>query len=302
MRTLRMLTFFGLALVVVTAMVFAGNRKFEKKFQVSPGGTLTLKTDVGSVHVSGTAGNEVTVTVDMEGRQKDIDDFEITADQTSGGVEVRGKTHRGGWNIFHSSDFDARFTVTVPHAYQAHVATSGGDLEISEIQGTVEGKTSGGDVRGKQLEGPVDLETSGGTIRIETVKGNLKAETSGGDIHVTGVAGDVDAGTSGGNVTVAEVDGKVNAETSGGNVTVKVRGGNRGVHAETSGGNVEVFIGKTSSANIDASTSGGDVVCDLPVSVSGTIRESSIKGTINGGGALIYAHTSGGNVHIRPLE
>jgi lia operon protein LiaG len=103
-------------------------------------------------------------------------------------------------------------------------------------------------------------------------------------------------------VVIADVEGRVRAETSGGNVAVKVRGGNKGVHAETSGGNVEVFVAKDCAANLDASTSGGNVECDLPVTVVGKIKESSIKGTINGGGPLIYAHTSGGNVRIRPLE
>jgi len=80
---------------------------------------------------------------------------------------------------------------------------------------------------------------------------------------------------------------------------VVVRGGNKGVHAETSGGNVEIAVASNVSANIDAATSGGSVECDLPVTVQGKIHESSIKGTVNGGGPLIYAHTSGGDVRIK---
>ena len=63
-----------------------------------------------------------------------------------------------------------------------------------------------------------------------------------------------------------------------------------------------IAIAKSVAAMIDASTSGGDVICDLPVTVSGKISESRIKGTLNGGGELIYAHTSGGNVRIKPLD
>ena len=99
-----------------------------------------------------------------------------------------------------------------------------------------------------------------------------------------------------------DVEGSVKAETSGGNVSVSVRGSNKGVHAETSGGNVTIAIAKTVGATIDASTSGGEVECDLPVTVTGKIRSTSIRGTVNGGGNTIYAHTSGGNVRIRGLE
>jgi len=289
-------------LVAASISGVAANRHFEKKFQVSPGGTLSVSTDAGSVRVTGTSLNEVSILVEMEGRQKDIDGFEIKAEQTSGGVEVKGNSHTSGWKIFRAYDMDAKFTISVPRNYSLRLGTSGGDVEVRDIQGSVEGKTSGGDVRVGTVEGKMDLHTSGGNIHVESAKGNVRAETSGGDVHVTSVTGDVEGETSGGNVTVADVDGRVRAETSGGNVTVKVRGGNKGVHAETSGGNVEIHIAKTCAADIDASTSGGDVECDLPVTVAGKIKESSVKGTINGGGPLIYAHTSGGNVRIRPME
>jgi hypothetical protein len=302
MSSARLTAVVCLLLVAASMSGVAADRRFEKKFPVSPGGTLTVSTDAGSVRVTGTSSDEVSILVEMEGRQKDIDDFEIKAEQTSGGVEVRGKSHNSGWKIFRSYDMDARFTISVPRNYSVRLSTSGGDVEVQDIQGLVDGKTSGGDVRVGKVDGKMDLHTSGGNIRVESAKGNVRAETSGGDVHVTSVTGDVEGETSGGNVTVADVEGKVRAETSGGNVTVRVRGGNKGVHAETSGGNVEIHIAKNCAANIDASTSGGDVECDLPVTVSGKISDSSVKGTVNGGGPLIYAHTSGGNVRIRPME
>ncbi len=302
MSASRLTVFVSFLLVAASISGVAANRRFEKKFQVSPGGTLNVNTDAGSIRVTGTSSNEVSILVEMEGRQKDIDEFEIKAEQTSGGVEVKGKSHNSGWKIFRSYEMDAKFTISVPRNYNLRLGTSGGDVEIEDTQGSVEGKTSGGDVRATKVEGKVDLTTSGGNIHVESAKGNVRAESSGGDVFVNSVTGDVEGATSGGNVTVADVEGRVRAETSGGNVTVKVRGGNKGVHAETSGGNVEVHIAKGSAANIDASTSGGDVQCDLPVTVSGKIKDSEVKGTINGGGPLIYAHTSGGNIRIRPME
>jgi hypothetical protein len=302
MRSKRFTSLLCLLLAVGITITYAGNRRFDKKFQVSAGGTLVVNTDIGDVRVSGTSSNEVAIVVEFEGRQKDIDDFDISAEQTNAGVEVKGKGRHSGWNIFRSHNINARYSITVPHSYNVRLSTSGGDMEVQDLQGTVKAGTSGGNVTAARIEGGLEMETSGGDIRVESTKGNLHAETSGGDIRVKSVTGDVSAETSGGNITVAEVEGKVHAETSGGNVTVKVIGGNKGVHAETSGGNVDVYVAKTCSANIDASTSGGEVECNLPVTVNGKIRESSVKGTINGGGALIYAHTSGGNVRIRPME
>ena len=65
------------------------------------------------------------------------------------------------------------------------------------------------------------------------------------------------------------MNGNIRAETSGGDVMVKVKNGNQGVHAETSGGDIDITVAKDIAANIDTSTSGGSVICDLPVTVSG---------------------------------
>jgi hypothetical protein len=260
--------------VIAASTLFGADRKYEKKYQVSSGGTLVVNTDQGSVSVVGTGGTEVSILVELH----------------------------GGWNWMFGSNLEAQFTINVPHEYHLKLRTSGGDIDVKNLKGQVEGKTSGGNVRTKTTEGAVDLQTSGGDINAEDLKGDLRAQTSGGDVRIKNIVGGVDAGTSGGNVSVSDVDGGVKAETSGGNVTVSIRGTNKGVHAETSGGDVTIAIAKTVGATIDASTSGGEVECDLPVTVTGKIRSTSVRGTVNGGGNTIYAHTSGGNVRIRGLE
>ncbi len=299
LRSVGVLLILSLLLIPATQ---AGQKKFEKTFQVSPGGTFTIDTDIGTVMVTGSSSNEVVVTAVMEGRDRDIEEFHIDAAQTAGGVEVKAKGKKDFWRFLSGRDFDVRFTVSVPSRYNLKLETSGGDVEVTDIKGMVQGETSGGDIRLTKIEGKTKVETSGGDILIDGVTGELHAETSGGDVTVKGVVGDVDAETSGGNVRIDAVDGKVHAETSGGNVTVRVAGPNKGIHAETSGGNITVVIARNVGATIDASTSGGDVECDLAVTVSGKISESRVKGTVNGGGSLIYAHTSGGNVRIKAVE
>ncbi len=279
-----------------------GEKKFEKKFQVNPGGTLSLETDAGSISITGTTGNEVVVLARIDGRDRDVEVFTINAEHHAGGVTVTGKGPKDFWRFLSGSRLTVEFTVTVPREYNVRLSTSGGNVHISNLKGMVDGSTSGGDITLRQVEGGSKVETSGGDIEADGIKGNVHAETSGGNVKVKNVVGNVEAETSGGNIGVEEVDGKVRAETSGGNVSVKVRGANRGIHAETSGGNVTVAIGRTVGGRIDASTSGGDVICDLPVTVTGKISESRINGTLNGGGELIYAHTSGGNVRIKPLD
>jgi hypothetical protein len=288
-------------LALAVAISPAAERKFEKKFSVKPAGTLTLSTDIGSVTVIGTSSNEVAVVADMEGRARDLEDFEISAQETPNGIEVKGKGRKGGW-FWSWDDIDVHFTVHVPREYSLLLNTSGGNIFVSNVKGKTNGETSGGDIRVEGSEGEVDLGTSGGNIIVESVVGNVNMETSGGDIRITDVTGLVAVSTSGGSIKLSGVDGKVRAETSGGDIVVKLKGGNKGVFAETSGGNIDIMVGKAVAANIDASTSGGEVVCDLPITMSGKIDESRIRGTVNGGGETIHAHTSGGDVRIRALD
>ena len=299
MRTRIPVMVLGILTLITVAAGTAADRRFERKFTVTPGGTLRVHTDIGSVKVTGGSGSEVSVLVEMKGREGDIEDFSVSAEQDAGGVTVRGDLKSlwswGGRNL------DVRFTILVPREYNLSLETSGGDLAVGSLKGSVSGETSGGDIRAREIEGKTDLRTSGGDAYAEKVVGELSLETSGGDIVVNGVKGNTSASTSGGNVKIADVDGRAEAETSGGHVSLSVTGPNRGIKAETSGGDIEISIGKDVGARIDAGTSGGEVVCDLPITVSGKISESSIRGSVNGGGELIHARTSGGDIRIRAL-
>jgi DUF4097 and DUF4098 domain-containing protein YvlB len=288
--------------LVIAGTAVCGQKRFEKKFQVSPGGLLTLGTDVGSVKIVGTSSNEVSIVADMRGRDRDLDSFEITAEQSGKNVDVKGKMSKGGSWFWNSVDIDVDFTISVPHEYSVKMHTAGGDISVSDLKGKVDGKTSGGNVSIGGTEGDVDLETSGGNVEAEKCAGAIRMRTSGGEIGVRTIAGDVDLETSGGDVKVSEVEGKVRAETSGGSMYVKVKGPNKGVFAETSGGDIEIVVSRNVSADIDAATSGGSVHFDFPVTISGQIDESRVRGKLNGGGSTIHAHTSGGDVRFRSAD
>jgi hypothetical protein len=71
----------------------------------------------------------------------------------------------------------------------------------------------------------------------------------------------------------------------------------------TSGGSIDVSLSRSAHVDLDASTSGGHVWTDFAVS-SGTARSNDdrhsreLHGPINGGGPLLYLHTSGGGISV----
>ncbi len=300
----RRTTLFFSVLIVCVAAVMSGEKTFDQTFSVASGGTLSLKTDLGSVEIVGVeGGKEVSVHAVVRGHQRDVDEFEITARTTTTGVEVAGKSLRAKrWWRFGNDDVDVAFTINIPREYNLSAQTAGGDVVIRSVKGKIEGGTSGGNLTLSNVSGVIDLETSGGDIRAQQVEGQLTMGTSGGNIRINDGKGDVDVSTSGGDIILGPIEGKVRAETSGGDITVHVKQVHKGIYAETSGGDINIVVPGTIAATIDAETSGGEVVCDLPVTISGRARESSIRGTVNGGGDIIYAHTSGGDVRIRSAE
>jgi DUF4097 and DUF4098 domain-containing protein YvlB len=276
-------------------------KKVERVFDVRPGGELSLETDAGSVFVEAWEKDQVAVTVGMSGDAEQLRRFKLDFQATDSTVSVLGK-QRHRFFPWHWQSSDIEFRVKVPSAFRARVSTSGGEITAVGVRGNVKCETSGGDLTLSSIVGDVHGETSGGDVVIRNVLGDVQGHTSGGDIRVDSVAGAVRVSTSGGDIVLLRVDGKIHGETSGGSIEARLVGDNGGIHLETSGGNISVFVPKSITADVSASTSGGSVKCDLPLMVSGRISEDELHGKLNGGGNLIELSTSGGNIRIRSLD
>lgn len=322
----------------VLGAAVAEERTFNRTFAVTPGGQLTVEAESGAVRVTGGDTSQVVVQIVAKGSDDALERMDMSAEQNSDGVEVRAKRDGGGWfGWLWSTGMNVRVTVTVPRQYSADLKTSGGNIEVSQLDGNVRGSTSGGSIRLADVQGTVrvntsggsihaervggnthmrtsggtvtatsiggdlDVETSGGGIRVEEVRGAISAHTSSGGVTARNVTGDVELGTSGGSIRAEAIDGKIVASTSGGSVDVELVGANRGIRASTSGGSVTVRLPRAVAGTVDAATSGGSVSCDLPIT-SSEATGKRLRGTLNGGGAEIQARTSGGSVRLVARE
>ena len=270
-----------LALVLIAAgSAQAADKTLDRTFNVSPGGTLVVDADAGGVRVRASDANQVIVRMVFTGSEKDLADLTFDAVQKDNIVTVTAKKAKRSWFSWGGWNGDQQIEVTVPRRYAIDVRTGGGSVDLRDTTGVATLRTSGGDVSAKNVTGNVELRTSGGSILAEAIKGDVDADTSGGDVRVL------------------RVDGKIRADTSGGSVRVSLTGANRGISATTSGGDIEVKLPRGTSGNVEATTSGGDIESDLPVTTT-VWKDSRLEGTLNGGGAPIYAHTSGGSIKLR---
>jgi hypothetical protein len=290
----------------LTFLLFGGqafaDKVFDKKLPATPGGTLTVDTQVGSIAVTGADVREVTVHATVGGSEDFQKEFEVTAESDSRGVTVHGG-RPGGRSWWFTGSTHVKFEIQVPHEYALELKTSGGDIAARTLKGNINAHTSGGDIKLASITGTLDLRTSGGDIQASQLEGDAQLHTSGGTITASDSKGDLDLNTSGGDVRLQNTNGKVTARTSGGDIDANLRGANSGVSLKTSGGNIKIAIPSDFKAALDAHTSGGRVSCDLPVLVRQSDgKNNSLRGDINGGGPVLLAQTSGGSIHIRAHE
>ncbi len=317
--------FLGLILLF-PLLVFAQEERSEKSFTVKPAGWLDLRADFGAAIVRSWQKDEVKVEVVkwVEGRARRsakelFEDYEIRYSQTERGVSIIAEMRGGSSRWWRNNDgLQVEFRLTVPQKYNLDLNTSGGSIEVDDLIGEARLKTSGGSLSLGRIEGPVNAKTSGGSIELRGCKGNLLAHTSGGGIEVGEVDGEVDVETSGGSITVDGASGNLRAHTSGGGVSLRNLRGN--VDASTSGGSMEaellspltapcelstsgggilVYLAKDIKVEVDARASGGEVHCDMPITVQGSFGEGKLQGKLNGGGPLLTLRTSGGGIELR---
>jgi len=305
------------AVLMLAPLAARADFRMEKSLSFESGGSFRLDTDSGSVSVTGTSegGAEVVIT----SRRDDIEEkFDFSFDDSGSGAKVR-VDKRGGWmrSWFGNDGGGLHFEVRLPRQATVFIDSAGGRITLVGIDGEVDLRTSGGGITAEDIKGDVLADTSGGAIKIGSVEGNVSADTSGGSISIRDVSGravadtsgggismrdiggDLVADTSGGGIDIEGAAGRVEADTSGGPVTVAFAAGNdHGGTLSSSGGRVTAVIDPTVGLDIDASSSGGSVRSELPLTIQGTISKSEIHGTLNGGGAVLRLRSSGGGVRI----
>jgi len=128
---------FGVAMITLfLAVPASADFRLERRLALQPGGNFTIETYVGSVSVVGDSPSGVTVTVTSS--RDDLDRrMDITFEERPGSARVtaRRKGTVSGWFRSWSSYGNVRFTVHVPNQTDVSVATSGGGVQLSRLDG-----------------------------------------------------------------------------------------------------------------------------------------------------------------------
>lgn len=251
-----------LAFLLVMSSVLARADQWEHNYPVTGKPEVVVDTNDGEVEVAMASSQQVGVRVITHG-WKINDDLKITATQSNNRIEIR--LHKSDKPCFGFCFQSIKVEIRVPR------------------------------------ESDLDLHSGDGNLRINDVRGKLQLETNDGDIRIDNAEGQLHANTHDGNVDVEGRFDLVNVRTGDGNIDAHVNASQTpqpGWVLRTGDGNIRLALPENFAADIDAHTGDGSVKVDFPLGSSGTVRESDVRGKINGGGISIELQTSDGDVSV----
>ena len=144
--------------------------------------------------------------------------------------------------------------------------------------------------------------TSNGAIQISGTKGDIVATSSNGAIIIENVDGYVSATTSNGRIEITGATGIKDLQTSNLGIEVEVFNFQENISITTSNGGITVYINPSLNADIDMTTSNGQISI-TGVTLTLTISEEKrIAGKLGDGGNRLDIHTSNGNINLYNLE
>jgi DUF4097 and DUF4098 domain-containing protein YvlB len=132
--------------------------------------------------------------------------------------------------------------------------------------------------------------------------GRVEMLNSGGDISLAEGQGEVVAHTSSGSIKVLQARDAVAADTSSGEIAVSFSAVPKAdCRLEVSGGGIQVGLPPATAVDLDARSSGGRVISDLPVTttVQGRQISGTLQGKINGGGPALVLRSSSGDIRLK---
>jgi hypothetical protein len=237
------------------------NERFEKTYDLRPGGEVVLDNTNGSVSVETWSKNAVRLQALKKVKARSRRDAEIFMEKVKIRVEhsrnrLRIETQyprRRGDSGFLSWMFGGRkpqvtveYTLTVPEQVDLDLKTVNGEVTVWDVMGNV------------------DLRTTNGRIEVEDVVGSVKAST---------VNGSIEAG----------VDDLEHRDE---------------IRLKTVNGAITTYLPANMNADVEAGTVNGSIRTDFPLEVRGKWGPKHLNGTVGDGGALVKLETVNGSIKI----
>jgi DUF4097 and DUF4098 domain-containing protein YvlB len=275
------------ALAIVTFGFAAGARaeQWTKTYAVTGHAQVRLTTNDGSIEVNPAAGNQIVARVDTMGLKIDPNDVTIDEHQTGDlvQIEVHVKQHSRFISVqWHSP----KIYLDVPRESDLDLHSGDGSISAHDIKGSLR------------------FDSGDGNLRVDNLHGDLRFHSGDGHIEGSGLDGALEAETGDGNINVRGRFDRVEAHSGDGDVEINIENGSKmngpwTVH--TSDGKVRMRLPDGFSAELDAHTGDGRISTDFPITMSGSLNPSSLRGKLGNGGESLKITSGDGSIYIEKI-
>lgn len=273
--------------------------------------TLKVTDDAGAVTVTGADVDTVQVKVvktayDSTQARADaeVKTVKYTIEQTGNNITVK-------YTIPDSMNFNNRvnsvdFTITVPNQTNVDVDNNMGDVNVTDIEGSVVTQSDFGEITVDNVEGAVSLRTNSGAVTATSIKANsenIDLKSDFGAITLEKANGNaITVDTNSGSVKLNEVraTGKLAASTEFGDVTIE-NGSADSINVDTNSGGI-TLTKLTVKKDIHVEDEFGGITLDQALAASYDLNTNSGDITIDGAEGKLTANTEFGGIEVSNAE
>jgi hypothetical protein len=259
---------------------------WNKKYTVSGKPDVRVETDDGDVGITTGSGGEINVHVSTNGYKIGPNDVHVIESQDGNKLQLIVKAPHGHFGWFSVGSHSIKIQVQVPAEADLDIHSGDGNVTSTAVSGAIRIDTGDGHITAQGLRGDIHLHSGDGHIEGSNFDGKLDVDT--GDGHIT-ISGRFDS------LYLKTGDGSISASAASGSKIAtpwNLRSGD---------GSITLRIPNDFAADLDAHTGDGHINLDFPVTVSGSLSESRVRGKMNGGGGTLEINSGDGSIHIQKL-
>lgn len=285
-------------------------RLVEKEFSTGSGARLKLDICQGPVRIDPSPDNRIHLRVresveannDAEA-EKALRDLALEFGQEGTEVHVKARFRRSlRWAWEKWPPVALACEIKVPRACALDLIVRDGDLNVADHAAALTARVDNGAVFTGEIAGPVSLECRKGDVSVTACQGELIITAKSGNVTVGRCHGPATIRGSGGLIEVQSVKDRLRIEADGADIKVAFAHPCREPAVlRAAGGDIEAIFDVRDAFTLKASSShfGAVTVRKLPLVLEeGKTGDTSLLGTLNGGGAVVELEASGGSVRL----
>jgi DUF4097 and DUF4098 domain-containing protein YvlB len=279
-RTARKWAFFLGAATLLSVTVSAADTHKDLHFNLSPGSTVFVVNQSGTINVRAIPGRQLHVTASQKS-----DKVEVDGGMTGNRVTLR--THK----LQKASGEEARvdYEIALPSDTGINIDSENGPIKIENIQGNVTVESDSGDVTIANVNnGVVQVQTVNAAITLSDLKNSrVSVTTTDGAVHLTSVTGP-----------------KVSVETTNGAISYAGDFAGGGTYTLANhGADIDVKVPDNASLDLTARSVKGSVNTDFPFQkpqhpTFQLMEGRSFAGRLNSGASSVDLRSFSGKIRI----